>query len=101
MKNSKNNTQQQNYKIIEGTTKVPSVILRKCCGCGKITDRKNLIRILFENKTKNIIINPNNKEFGKSRYLCPNSECLKIATKKKRINLNENLLFELKNYIKN
>jgi len=76
--------------ISEGTQNVPSVILRKCCACGKVIDRKDLIRILREASTGKIIINPSNKDFGRSTYLCKNEECLKLAIKKKRFkNLSE------------
>ena len=71
-------------KITEGK-KLPSVILRKCIACGKITDRNNLVRILSDYKNGEIIINPSNNDFGKSKYLCKNEECLKLAIKKKRL----------------
>ena len=63
----------------------PSAILRKCIACGKIIDRTDLIRILYSAHSDEIIINPNSKQFGKSKYLCPNEECLKLALKKKRL----------------
>ena len=60
-------------------------IERKCIGCNKIFGRDKLIRILKCHKTKAIIINPDSKQFGRSAYLCPNKECLKIALKKKKL----------------
>ncbi len=92
----KNNTDNNN----EGTIKVPSVVVRKCCACGEKFDRKQLIRIMTEAKTGKIIINPNSKEFGKSTYLCKNEKCLKIALKRKRLkHLSENDIEKLKKII--
>jgi len=79
---------------------MPSVVFRKCCACGKILDRQNLIRILKEAKTGKIIINPNNKQFGRSNYICKSEECLKLAIKKKRLKfLSEEEIGKLKNII--
>lgn len=75
---------------------------RRCVACGKLFERKNLIRILAENKTKEIIINPDNKVFGRSVYICPKEECLRAALKKNRlerglrVKFNENLSEKLK-----
>ena len=58
---------------------------RKCAGCGKIINRKNLIKITRENVHGNVIINPDNKIFGRSVYLCYNNSCIENAFKKNRI----------------
>ena len=81
MKNNSDNLRNN----LEGTKKVPSTILRKCCACGKIVDRNNLIRIMKDNKTGEIIINPSNKQFGRSSYLCKDKDCLKLAIKKTKM----------------
>ena len=95
-----NNNSEKKLNTMEGTKKVPSVVLRKCCACGKITNRNELIRILKEHKTGEIIISPNNKQFGRSIYLCKNEECLKTAIKKKRLkHLSENEIEILKREI--
>ena len=79
---------------------MPLVVLRKCTACGKITDRKDLIRILKNYKTSQIIINPNPNEFGRSTYICRNPECLKNAIKKKRLkNLTPENIEEINNLI--
>lgn len=81
---------------MEGTKKVPSTVLRKCCACGKIADRQIFIRILKNHKNGEYIINPTSKEFGRSIYICKSQECLKLAIKKKRLrNLNEDILNSL------
>ena len=58
---------------------------RKCAGCGKLKDRKELIKITRENVHGNVIVNPDNKIFGRSVYLCYNSSCVENAFKKNKI----------------
>lgn len=58
---------------------------RKCAGCGKLKDRKELIKITRENVHGNVIVNPDNKIFGRSVYLCYNDSCIEGAFKKGRI----------------
>ena len=58
---------------------------RKCAGCGEIKNRSELIRITRENQSGAIIINHNNKIFGKSAYLCDNNSCIEAAFKKNKI----------------
>ena len=85
-----NNFEKHNLSITEGKSKMPSVVLRKCCACGKISDRNIFIRIMQEHASGKIIINPDNFQFGRSIYLCKNEECIKIALKKKKLkNLSE------------
>ncbi len=78
---------------------------RKCIACGGIFERENLIRIMVENKTKEIIINPDNKTFGRSAYLCKDEDCLKAAVKKNRFQralkakMDENLSEKLKSVL--
>lgn len=61
------------------------MVNRKCCGCGEIKDRENLIKITRENTHHNVIINHSNKIFGRSVYLCYNKSCVEHAFKKDRI----------------
>ena len=59
-------------------------IKRKCQGCLKLINRNELIKITkLQNGT--LKINPNNKELGRSVYVCKNSECIKVFIKKKRL----------------
>ena len=58
---------------------------RKCAGCGKLKDRKELIKITRENVHGNVIVNPDNKIFGRSVSLCYNDSCIEGAFKKGRI----------------
>lgn len=61
------------------------MVERKCVGCGKLKDRKDLIKITRENAHGNVIVNPDNKIFGRSVYLCYNSSCVENAFKKNKI----------------
>lgn len=56
---------------------------RKCVGCGKIKDRQELIKITKTND--GIFVNPDNKKFGRSVYLCYNNACIESAFKKNKI----------------
>ena len=56
---------------------------RKCVGCGKIKDRQELIKITKTND--GIFVNPDNKKFGRSAYLCYNNACIEAAFKKNKI----------------
>ena len=81
----KNNSEKKQNIIAEDAQKASSAVLRKCVACGKIAQRDEFIRILTDYKTGKVIINPNNKEFGRSSYICKNIECLKLSIKKKRL----------------
>ena len=61
------------------------MVNRKCAGCGEIKDRKNLIKITRENTSHEVILNPDNKIFGRSVYLCYNKSCIEQAFKKNKI----------------
>ena len=61
------------------------MVERKCVGCGKLKDRKDLIKITCENAHGNVIVNPDNKIFGRSVYLCYNNSCVENAFKKNKI----------------
>lgn len=61
------------------------MVERKCVGCGKMKNREELIRITRESTHDSIVINPDNKTFGRSAYLCYNNACIENAFKKNRI----------------
>ena len=56
--------------------------LRKCVACGKIRNRRDMIKITKEYKSGNVIVAPDSKIFGRSVYLCYNQECINTAIKK-------------------
>ena len=59
------------------------MVERKCVGCGKIKDRQELIKITKVDD--DIIVNPDNKKFGRSVYVCYNNVCIENAFKKNKI----------------
>ncbi len=59
------------------------MVERKCAGCGKIKDRNELIKIT--NVQGELVVNPDNKKFGRSVYLCYNNACIENAFKKNKI----------------
>ncbi len=58
---------------------------RKCVGCGKLKDRKSLIKITAQNPHGDIIVNGGPKIFGRSAYLCYNNTCIENAFKKDKL----------------
>ena len=71
---------------------------RRCIGCWQVKDRKDLIKITAEHESKNIVINPDSKTFGRAVYLCYNKLCIENALKKDNISkvLKHNVSEELK-----
>ncbi len=61
------------------------MVIRKCAGCGQLKNRDELIKITRSNADGTIIINPDNKKFGRSVYLCYNNSCIEAAFKKNKI----------------
>lgn len=61
------------------------MVIRKCVGCGKFSDRNDMIKITHENVNGEVIINPGSKIFGRSVYLCYNKSCIETAFKKNKI----------------
>lgn len=97
-------TKKQKNNLIEGEEEKssPSALKRKCVSCNELFERSQLIRVMCEHESKKIIINPDNKTFGRSAYICKKPECLKIACKKNRFsrvlktNVDENIIEKLK-----
>jgi len=58
---------------------------RKCAGCGQVKNRNELIKITKQNPYGEVVLNPNNKIFGRSVYLCYNKSCIESAFKKNKI----------------
>lgn len=56
---------------------------RKCIGCQNIFDRNYMFRIMKKSDTQEIILNPSNKDFGRSIYICKNPQCIEKAFKRK------------------
>ncbi len=66
------------------TKKIP---MRRCVGCMESKPKKELIRVVGD-KEGNITLDVTGKAQGRGVYLCPNSECFKIARKKQAISRN-------------
>lgn len=60
------------------------MVTRKCAGCGKLKDTIELLRITRQSNNE-VIINKDNKIFGRSVYLCYNKSCIESAFKKNKI----------------
>ena len=59
---------------------------RKCVGCGQIKNAEEMIKLTKDYISKEVIINPNSKIFGRSAYLCYNNECREQSLKKNKLN---------------
>lgn len=61
------------------------VIKRKCVGCGELKPNDELIKITHDTASNKVVINHDNKIFGRSAYICYNSSCIEAAFKKNKI----------------
>ena len=74
---------------------------RTCRGCNTKKDKKNLVRIVKNNKGE-ISIDKIGKADGRGAYICENIECLEKAEKSKRLErvfemeINEEIYKELR-----
>lgn len=62
-----------------------SLSKRKCIGCFQIKPKNELIKITKDFKTKEVVVNPNTRTFGRSVYICANKDCVEQAFKKNKI----------------
>lgn len=60
--------------------------IRKCIACQECFDRDDMFRIMQKYDTKEVILSPTNKDFGRSIYICKKNECVSKAFKKGKIN---------------
>ena len=61
-----------------------SVPQRTCMGCNSKKDKKDLIRIVKNNKNE-IIVDKTGKQDGRGAYICNKAECLDKVIKSKRL----------------
>lgn len=61
------------------------MIKRKCVGCGELKEVEKLIKITHDRTQNKVVINRNNKIFGRSAYICYNNSCIEAAFKKNKI----------------
>ena len=69
---------------------------RTCIGCRKKDNKYNLIRLVNINGTE---LDIDNKKQGRGFYICENEECIKKASKNRKIDLNEKIYNELRGVI--
>ena len=56
--------------------------IRTCLGCGEPREKKSLVRIVRTPEGE-ILVDPTGKKSGRGAYICPKSECLEKARKKR------------------
>lgn len=61
------------------TKKVP---MRMCTGCGNMFDKRTLVRVV-KSPDGEVSLDLTGKKSGRGAYVCKNSDCLKLARKKK------------------
>ena len=67
--------------------KAKKIPMRRCVGCMVSKPKKELIRVVGD-KDGNVSLDVTGKAQGRGVYLCPNSECFKIARKRHAISRN-------------
>ena len=81
-----------------------SIPQRTCMGCNSKKDKKDLIRIVKNNKNE-VSIDKSGKQDGRGAYICNNEQCLEKAIKTKRLErtlglkISEEIYSNLKNII--
>ena len=64
--------------------KVRKIPQRMCVGCREMKNKKDLIRVVRTPEGQ-IEVDPSGKKAGRGAYLCPQTECLDLAVKGKRL----------------
>lgn len=64
--------------------KSKKIPMRTCIGCREVKPKRELIRIVRK-PTGEIEVDSTGKASGRGAYVCPKSECLNEAFKKKRL----------------
>lgn len=59
--------------------------LRKCISCSSYKQKSDLLKITVDYNTKEVIVNNDNKTYGRSCYICKDKNCIEIAIKKSKI----------------
>ena len=56
--------------------------MRQCIGCGEMKPKKEMIRVI-KTAEDEIILDTTGRKNGRGAYICPASECLQKAIKRK------------------
>lgn len=62
-----------------------ALTLRTCIGCNQVKLKNELLRIVIDQDSKNIVFDPLKNKNGRGAYVCPNINCLKQAINTGRI----------------
>src|SRR5438309_1264172 len=57
---------------------------RSCVACRTVQDKKDLVR-LVRTPEGEIVVDPTGKRNGRGAYLCPGTDCLRAAQKRKSL----------------
>ncbi len=60
------------------------MVIRQCAACKIYEDREKLIRLTFIKQNSQILINEGNY-FGRSLYICQNTQCRRFFANNKKI----------------
>lgn len=60
--------------------KVRKMPQRTCVGCGKVTDKRSLVRIV-RTPEGDVAVDPTGKRSGRGAYVCATRECLQRAVR--------------------
>ena len=64
---------------------LPKQRLRLCIGCKKLKNTKDLYRIILKDQNENLLVlNPTKYQFGRSVYLCKNTNCIENIKNNKK-----------------
>ena len=58
---------------------------RMCIACRQMKNQNELLRIVRDNISGEIITDIQKKKFGRGAYICADEKCIKLAMKKKGI----------------
>ncbi len=73
----------ENSKKAEIKTPIKKMPQRKCIGCDKMNDKKEMLRIV-RNKEGEVFLDPTGKKSGRGAYICKDISCFDRARKKRR-----------------
>lgn len=55
---------------------------RTCVGCGRVREKEQLVRLADDNGR--LVVDRRARLFGRGCYICPETECVKTAYKKRK-----------------
>lgn len=58
---------------------------RMCVACRQMRPQYELIRVVRDSETNEVRLDAGKKLFGRGAYICKNTDCIKLAEKKRGI----------------